>query len=325
VEQDKIERETELAALKVKGRERKQQMIDALLLRRQAGPLNRIGENSYEQEEIPTIPLEDNDRLDPYVTDRPKRKIRIKKSKTKNLDELESLYQTLEEEPTLTKQFDFDKKVMGANFEQINDGIYGYTAKNSLRRGPTKDQIAHRLEGLEALKTMKGSGLNKKKKGKGVIYGRGSSIKSQQNRHYLGMYYLEKKKLNENILSVKYSKTDSPIQKLRSQKISNELKEIINDVITNKFNKRLYDGLNETDKRLFNRLIDTVKLTDSIPIDNSLDDNFQKNYQVLLGEFQSGNNSPEIKDALKRYVVEGLGMGIINKNESLFLLYQLSL
>ena len=140
------------------------------------------------------------------------------------------------------------------------------------------------------------------------------------------MFYVEKHKLNdENILSVKYSKTDAPVQKLKSIRITDELKQIINDVLDNSYNKRLYDKLDMNDKRIFNQFIHVVRLQDEIPIDNHIDEDFLKNYQVLLGQFQSGNNAPEIKEGLKKHVLQGLGLGNINKGEAYFLLYQLSL
>jgi hypothetical protein len=64
---------------------------------------------------------------------------------------------------------------------------------------------------------------------------------------------------------------------------------------------------------------------DHIPIQDDLDAQFQKEYEILLGEFNSGNDSPEVKKSLKRYVVEGLNEGKLNRHQAYFLLYQLSL
>ena len=91
----------------------------------------------------------------------------------------------------------------------------------------------------------------------------------------------------------------------------------------NKYNERLYRQLNPHDKRVFKRFIKGIKL--DISLDDDLDKQFHKDYQILKGQFESGNTSPEIKNALKRYVIEGLAENRINKNEAHFLLYQLSL
>jgi hypothetical protein len=45
----------------------------------------------------------------------------------------------------------------------------------------------------------------------------------------------------------------------------------------------------------------------------------------LLGEYQAGNDSPQIKNGLKRYVLEAMGMNKIPRNQAMMLLYQLSL
>ena len=168
-----------------------------------------------------------------------------------------------------------------------------------------------------------------KKTGKGMImYGRGYNLteKSKKNRHYLNdnKFYIELHKLKENILSVKYSSTDAHLTTVKVQNISDDIKNIIEDVLKNKYNERLFQQLNPNDKRVFKRFIKGVKL-DSISLDDDLDKQFHKDYQILKGQFESGNTSPEIKNALKRYVIEGLAENRINKNEAHFLLYQLSL
>ena len=165
--------------------------------------------------------------------------------------------------------------------------------------------------------------------GKGMmIYGRGYNLseKSKKNRHYLNddKFYVELHKLKENILSVKYASNDAPLTTIRVQNISNDLKDIIEDVLKNKYNERIFQQLNPNDKRVFKRFIKGVKI-DSISFDDDLDKQFHKDYQILKGQFESGNTSPEIKNALKRYVIEGLAENRINKNEAHFLLYQLSL
>jgi len=161
--------------------------------------------------------------------------------------------------------------------------------------------------------------------GKGVIYGRGYNLSetSKKNRHYLGKFYVEKHKLKDNILSVKYATTDAYIPNCKVQNISNDLKQLIEDVLNDKYNERLFTQLNPSDKRIFKRFVKGIKL--DISINDDTEKEFQKNYQILKGEFQSGNDSPEIKNALKKYILEGLAENKINKNECHFLLYQLSL
>ena len=125
------------------------------------------------------------------------------------------------------------------------------------------------------------------------------------------------------MLSVKYSSTDAHLTTVKVQMISDDVKTLIEDVLKEKYNERLFQQLNPNDKRVFKRFVKGVKL--DIPINDDLEKQFQKDYQVLKGQFESGNDSPEIKNALKRFVLEGLAENRINKNEAHFLLYQLSL
>ena len=162
-------------------------------------------------------------------------------------------------------------------------------------------------------------------RGKGVISGRGLKLqqKSIDNREYIDKFYIEKNKLRDNILSVKYAKNEVPPSQLRPRSISTALRELIEDVINDNYNEKVYKMLPDDDKRIFKKFVKVLKL----PIDtfDDLDKEYQKNYELLKGQFHSGNNSPEIKNALRKYIVEGMNEGKLNRSESMFLLYQLSL
>ena len=166
---------------------------------------------------------------------------------------------------------------------------------------------------------------NQTRTGTGVISGRGLKMqpKTIQNRHYIGNFYIEKHKLRDNLLSVKYSKNEVPPSALRPRSISTALRGLIEDVIADNYNERVYHMLDDDDKRVFKKFVKVLKL----PIDthDDLDKEYQKNYELLKGQFMSGNNSPEIKNQLRKYIIEGMNDGKLNRSESMFLLYQLSL
>ncbi len=161
--------------------------------------------------------------------------------------------------------------------------------------------------------------------GTGLISGRGLKMRDStiQNRHYIGNFYIEKNKLKDNLLSIKYSKNEAPHTQLRPRSISTALRGLIEDVIANNYNEKVYNMLEDDDKRTFKKIVKVLKL----PIDtyDDLDKEYQKNYELLKGQFLSGNNSPEVKAALRKYIVEGMNEGKLNRSESMFLLYQLSL
>ena len=110
---------------------------------------------------------------------------------------------------------------------------------------------------------------------------------------------------------------------MRPRSISAALRGLIEDVIDDNYNEKVYQMLEDDDKRTFKKIVKVLKL----PIDtyDDLDKEYQKNYELLKGQFLSGNNSPEIKSALRKYIVEGMNEGKLNRSESMFLLYQLSL
>ena len=168
-------------------------------------------------------------------------------------------------------------------------------------------------------------GGGKKVQGFGVIYGRGSNMRASsiKKRFYFEKYYVELDKLVSNILSVKYARTDAYMPTLKVQVISNKVKELIQDVMRDDYDERIFKLLSEEDKRVFKRFVKALHL--NLPINDDLDERFQKEYEILLGEFNSGNDSPEVKKALKKYVVEGLNEGKLSRHQAYFLLYQLSL
>ena len=51
----------------------------------------------------------------------------------------------------------------------------------------------------------------------------------------------------------------------------------------------------------------------------------QQRYEILVGEYESGNTSPQNKNELKRYIVEALAEGKISRSNAYLILYQLSL
>lgn len=175
---------------------------------------------------------------------------------------------------------------------------------------------------------LKGKGFSSMKK----IVGRGKTeaIKPDSrklvSRKYLGNnenIYIDLKKLKTNILVVKYTSSDANIPSLKTQSITNNAKECIESCINDSFNQTLFDGLNPDDKRLVKRFLRITKFN-NIDLEDKDDAQFQINYEILLGEFNSGNNSPLVKNQLKKYVLQALAENQIPRNEAMMLIFQLS-
>ena len=169
------------------------------------------------------------------------------------------------------------------------------------------------------------------KVGKGIIrktfVGRGSPIPKEptpQQRAYLSdKFYIDLKKLDDNILSVKYTQNNAGIPNFKVQDISNDVKDLVEDVICDRYDDRLFKKLGEKDRRIFQRFVRAVKIDLNVKDDD--DKLRQQRYEILVGEFQSGNNSPENKNELKKYMVDALSEGKISRSNAYLILDQLSL
>ena len=117
-------------------------------------------------------------------------------------------------------------------------------------------------------------------------------------------------------------KTNAYIPTVKAQHISNDVKEVINDLITDKFDNRLFEKLPEGDRRLVKRVIKAFSL--DINIKDMTEDEYRKQFDVVLGQFQAGNNSPLIKNKLKQYVIESMESGFLTRRESWNILFELA-
>ena len=62
-----------------------------------------------------------------------------------------------------------------------------------------------------------------------------------------------------------------------------------------------------------------------IVTDDTDEQDFQKKYEILLGEYNSGNNNPEIVKQLKSYILQAMNEHLMPKSQGLYLMHQLSL
>ena len=195
------------------------------------------------------------------------------------------------------------------NISKINEDIY---------------KRMYVLAEIEKLRGNTGSGLIRKKR---LIRGRGYTKHEhptkKPRRHYIGeTFYVDLNKLDDNILCVKYASNDSNLPRLRVQQITQKTAEIIRDILNSKYDERIFKLLSADEKRMVRRFVKAVKLD----IDTSDDEEkeFQRQFEICRGEYLSGNDSPQIKAALKRYVLEALQENKIARNDGYNLLFSLS-
>jgi hypothetical protein len=179
----------------------------------------------------------------------------------------------------------------------------------------------------QLMQKTKGSGLKKRR----IIVGRGYSSDDEDKpvrkntipKKIINGKFIDLNKLKNNILTVRYVKTGGFVPTVKSQHISNDVKSVIEDIINDKFEKRLYEKLQPDEKRLVKRLVGALKI--DIDVNTKEDDEYRKQFEIVLGEFQAGNTSPAIKNKLKQYVAESMQSGMITRREALQLLYELTI
>jgi len=139
-----------------------------------------------------------------------------------------------------------------------------------------------------------------------------------------GKYVMDMNKFKNGILHIKYTLHNTTHPSIGVQKLSSEAKNMIQDCLDGKFNQRLFDKMTEpSDKRLVIKFVTTMGLPIDI-VDNEAED-FDKNFEILKGEFTAGNDSPEIKRELRKYVMIAMKERRIPRSEAMMILYQLSL
>jgi len=176
---------------------------------------------------------------------------------------------------------------------------------------------------------------DKKKTGKGFklkkhrIVGKGmegvnDAKKSKESvmKKIINGKYIDLNKLKNNIICIRYCKTRALVPNVKVQHVSNDIKEIINDIIDDKFEKRLFEKLNVNDKRLVKRIVDSLKL--DIDTSSKEDEEYQRQFEICLGEFHAGNTNPQIKAKLKQYIMESMESGLLPRRECFKLLFELA-
>lgn len=110
------------------------------------------------------------------------------------------------------------------------------------------------------------------------------------------------KKLDNNIILIKYIKNLGPLKNFPAQKgISNELKLILQDLVeTGKINVDAQKKLSQSDIKLFEKILVLCKLKTHLqykPYVPTIDDHIER-FELLRSSLVAGNQSEEIKQEL---------------------------
>ena len=151
-----------------------------------------------------------------------------------------------------------------------------------------------------------GDGFRMKKINKKKIVGKG---KTESKTIEVNKFTVDMEKMNKNILSVKYTSCRAMVPSLKPEKISDDVKSVILDILEKKFNSKLFDKLMTDDQRIISNFVRSLKIQ-NINMD-SFDQKYQREYELLLGEVNSGNSNQKVKMQLKQYILRGISENLI--------------
>jgi len=161
---------------------------------------------------------------------------------------------------------------------------------------------------------LKGAGLVKKKKKSAVE--RSTGYVKPQPYTQLGSYLINKNKLKDGVLMVKYP-SGQRISKLPTQAITKELVAVINVLMEGKQPTiRQFQVLNEAEKDKLHQIVRTTGLGVDVP--NPKEEEMDKElnrFEILKGEFIAGNDNTKLIKEFKMMLIKFGREGRIPRRE----------
>jgi hypothetical protein len=219
--------------------------------------------------------------------------------------------------------------------KQLKDYIKGITSKPIPASYDRRDliNIAIKVGYENETNTKTGSGIGLRKR---IITGRGSPTRESENesdsevssgkKMFLnnGKFAISLEKLRRNILHVVYASSRASIPQLKRESISNDVKNILLDILHGKWNENYFNKLkNPDDQRLISTFVRVLKI-DGISM-TEFDRAFQDHFEVSKGEIMAGNSNVALKQEYKQYIVRGMAEGIIPRTQGLNMILSMSL
>jgi hypothetical protein len=182
-------------------------------------------------------------------------------------------------------------------------------------------------------KTIKGEGLpSKPTKPSPKIklkVGRGLSVKQTPSYREYGKYAIHIPQLEQqDILNVKY-KSLGQIPKFKPIPVSDVFRDFILDLLENgKPNARVYTQIAPEERKFFEEMSIGAGVWNGLGLKRtttSTDEEENKRFEILRGEYMAGNNNPKVISELRKLVVKMMNDGRIRKNQGVELLMELSI
>jgi sulfur relay (sulfurtransferase) DsrC/TusE family protein len=153
-----------------------------------------------------------------------------------------------------------------------------------------------------------------------VISGRGyATPNSRVGLLYGGKYSINLEKLQKCILHVYYTKSRASL--VKSEMVSIDTRDVILDILHQRFNITRFNKLQPDEQRIVSNFVRLTKIPD-VPL-GEFDEAYQRRFEILRGEIQSGNNSPLLLKEFKQFLNRGLQEGLIPKSQVMDMLLTL--
>jgi hypothetical protein len=126
-----------------------------------------------------------------------------------------------------------------------------------------------------------------KLEGKGVTFGKGIMHENISSKLYVDVRYL-----NDNKLAVKYRSTKRLVS--GPEDISEKQKQVIQAILTNTFEKKMYDSLISSEKELVKNYVVLTKPQGKVLAITEREEDLER-FRVYMGSINAGNDSEQIQ------------------------------
>lgn len=159
--------------------------------------------------------------------------------------------------------------------------------------------------------------------------GRGIAVKETPSYREYGKYAIHLPQLEQqDTLNVKY-KSLGQIPKFKPIPVSDIFRDFILDLLDNgKANARVYTQIPTDERKFFEEMSIGAGVWNGLGLKRtttSNDEEENKRFELLKGEYMAGNNNPKVMSDLRRLIVKMMNDGRIRKSQGVELLMELSI
>lgn len=159
-----------------------------------------------------------------------------------------------------------------------------------------------------------GNGLRNNRKPIKFILGKGIEKTPRCEWRQLNKYMVNMDKLKNNILQIKYASTGNYSNKIgKTKKLNPNIAKLIMYLVDDYFDINLFNNISQADKYEFITFCNNAHINLELPDDRQ----FKKEFEILIGEYDAGNNNPKLKTSIIKKVNDAIKLKYISKTEGL--------